>query len=221
MSQQRSTSQGAAAPPVALPALWLRIARGAWLVIAVCFLGLFVASIPVYFTYVRDMCVWTLCTEGPTPPPGVSGLQQLGLSPSGFAALYTTFHTALALIFLAVAGLLCWHPSAERMALFGAVTLLIWGLIGTSQILNPLGVVYPRWQPVLGIVRWLSLACITYFFYLFPDGRFVPSATRWLALAFLALFLPGFVWPGSPLDDATWPVPATSVIQHTYLNSLS
>jgi hypothetical protein len=37
-------------------------------------------------------------------------------------------------------------------------------------------------------------------FFLFPTGRFVPRWTRWVAVGFFVVTLPGFLAPGSPFD---------------------
>jgi hypothetical protein len=41
--------------------------------------------------------------------------------------------------------------------------------------------------------------------YLFPDGRFVPRWSRWFALALIALTVPNFFFPDSPLNWGQWP----------------
>jgi hypothetical protein len=38
-----------------------------------------------------------------------------------------------------------------------------------------------------------------------PDGRFVPRWSRWFALALIALTVPNFFFPDSPLNWGRWP----------------
>jgi hypothetical protein len=57
------------------------------------------------------------------------------------------------------------------------------------------------WLPVQG-VQIVGEVCVVLFFLLFPNGRFVPHWTRWLAVAFIAFVVsrdqfPGF-YSGSP-----------------------
>jgi hypothetical protein len=106
------------------------------------------------------------------------------------------------------------------MALFGAFTLLVWGLATIPRIIDVLGDVSPVWRPVLGGLGWLGIAAFTLFFYLFPDGRFVPGWTRWPALMLIAVFLPGSIWPGSRLDDATWPPAIEGLVLIVWMGSV-
>jgi hypothetical protein len=56
---------------------------------------------------------------------------------------------------------------------------------------------YPAfWFPV-HLLDYVSQVCFGVFFYLFPTGRFVPSWTRWAALASAVFFVPDRLapWP--------------------------
>ena len=54
------------------------------------------------------------------------------------------------------------------------------------------------WFPV-HLLDYVSQVCFGIFFYLFPDGRFVPRWTRFLAVASALLFVPDIFFPDSAL----------------------
>jgi hypothetical protein len=43
------------------------------------------------------------------------------------------------------------------------------------------------------------------FFFLFPNGRFIPRWTRWIVIAFAALFILGTFFPNTLLNAPNWP----------------
>jgi hypothetical protein len=49
--------------------------------------------------------------------------------------------------------------------------------------------------------------------YLFPDGRFVPRWTRWLALLVIFFVSAGTFFPASPLNTDNWPDPLRTLAQ--------
>jgi hypothetical protein len=87
------------------------------------------------------------------------------------------------------------------MALFISFFLLIFG---TSDIASePLLAVVradPAWWVVVQALGFLGNAFSGLFAYLFPDGRFVPRWTVWLALAWIVISFPTYFLPGSALD---------------------
>jgi hypothetical protein len=75
-----------------------------------------------------------------------------------------------------------------------------------SGSIGALGNLDPIWERLNGILNALSLAFVFLFFYLFPDGRFVPRWTRWFALLILAAYAaPTALFPDSPASPENWP----------------
>jgi len=154
---------------------WLAIVRVAWAMVTVLALGLFVASVP------------TLYAQLSNPDEAVRvGLAQLGISANSYAAYRTGFAVVLVLGYCAVAAVIFWRKSHDWMTLFVSLFLVTFG------VTNALGLAGLREAPklpyeFLNFVSWTSAPI---FFYLFPDGRFVPSWTRPLAVILIALQVP-------------------------------
>jgi glycopeptide antibiotics resistance protein len=109
-------------------------------------------------------------------------LHQFGLS-LGFLAAYQVMLDAVSvLVCCALSALLFWRKSADRMALFGAFMLVLFGGAGFTNILqDALAPLSPAWFALIGTLDLLGQSSFMIFFFLFPSGRFVPRWTRWVA----------------------------------------
>jgi hypothetical protein len=87
------------------------------------------------------------------------------------------------------------------MALFGAFVLVVFGGAAlTSETPHALAAAHPAlWFPVR-LLDYLGQVSFCILFYVFPNGRFVPRWTRWLAIAVALLWVPDIFFPGSSLD---------------------
>jgi len=56
------------------------------------------------------------------------------------------------------------------------------------------------------LLNYLGQVSFGVFFYVFPNGRFVPRWTRWLAIAVALLYVPDIFFPGTSLDILVGPV---------------
>jgi signal transduction histidine kinase len=158
-----------------------------WLAVTSVCLVLFVVGIPVYFQYVRSQCIAAACPNAPPPPDGgFAALAAAGISPTFYAGYLTVLSSMYPVVSLAVAALLFQRKPDERMALFGAWMLVLFGMTDWSGIVNTLADVHPLWRLPVRVLTLLGWIAFTTFFYVFPDGRFVPRCTRWLALVLAA-----------------------------------
>ena len=181
----------------------LLLARVAWIVVAGTVLGLDAASIP--YAYARYKAV---CTRGAQvcrdeeilTPEGARTLQELGVSHEFYAVHDVGLSTLVTLVFFMVAAVIFFRRSDEPMALFGSFTLLVFGGAAGAGTMHELADTHPAfWFPV-NLLDYAGQVCFGVFFYLFPDGRFVPRWTRWLAAASMFLFATNIFFPGSVLD---------------------
>ena len=188
MSQpSTATKTGALVSP--LEGGWLFLARVAWIPLTLLVLTLNVVMLPRY-----DAVLQSPCQPGPTcfaiqlTPDDRQLLHQFGLS-LGFVAGYQVMLDAVSvLICCALGALIYWRRSADRMALFCAYMLVLFGGAGFTSILQEtLSSVSPAWFALVGILDLLGQSSFQVFFLLFPSGRFAPRWTRWVAL-FIILY---------------------------------
>jgi len=160
------------APP--LLGRWRVLVQTVWAILVVLVLGFFVLAVPALYT------------QRLAPSDAVAaGLAELGLASSLYAAYWVTIHLVFALVFFVVAGVIAWRKRDDALALFVSLFLVLLGganAATTGAVLAH----YPRLFFLVNFLFFLTVVSLILFFFLFPDGRFVPRPMR----------LPVLVWAG-------------------------
>ena len=190
-STMLETAKGPASPPSKLRTSLLRFLRAAWVVLAVIVIGLDLAGIPIAY----EQAASALTAEDTLE------LREVGISREFYGAYGGVgLSTFVTLVFFAVAAVIFWRRSQDPMALFGSFTLLVFGGAAVTGTMHDLADAHPAfWFPV-NVLDYIGQVAFSAFFYLFPDGKFVPRWTRWLALAIALLFVPATFFPNSPFN---------------------
>ncbi len=181
----------------------LLLARAAWVVLAAIVLGLDAAGIPYAYARYQEPCTGPACVNsGRLTPESLQDLEQFGISPEFYAAYAGVgLSTVVTLVFFAVAAVIFYRRSEDRMALFASFTLLVFG----GAAINDVASAHPAFWFPAHLLNYVGQVSFGVFFSLFPDGRFVPRWTRWLAVAAALLFVPNVFFEGSPLTALTDP----------------
>ena len=163
---------------------WLLIARVAWIVLTLLVLTLNVVMIPRYDAILQAPCQSSVpCFSLQSTAYDRQLLHQTGLT-LGFVAGYQIMLNVVSIVvYHTLAALLFWRKSADRMALFCAFMLVLFGGIASTDILlDTLAPISLIWFALIGTLIVLGQSSFLIFFFLFPSGRFVPRWTRWVAL---------------------------------------
>ena len=194
-------SPSASPAPTTLSGRWLFLARVAWVVVATTALAIIVFSVPSSFEYYSSVCTAASedCSEravGQPTPEGVRALQDAGLSLSRYAFLKVAVDKVADFVWIAVGALIFLRRSDDRMALLVSLFLVSFGPVALDTTdAEALISSQPAWLlPVRGVVV-VGEVCAMLFFLLFPGGRFMPSWTRWLAVAFSAFLVSRSLFP--------------------------
>jgi len=203
-------------PPVPLPApmtvdlssetsgglhgRWLLLARGSWIALVVLTLGLFFVSLPVYIAQLQTICTGTACAEQQLYLDQAEALQGIGLSLDAYVAYMVALTLASVALCVVVSTLIVWRRSHDRMAMLVALMLVTLGPIETMS--TRLTIPSP-WQGPMACFFFLALGLLVLVFSLFPDGRFVPSFTRWTLVVFLIGQVPSIFFPDAPVTRNT------------------
>jgi hypothetical protein len=186
--------------PILLSGRRLAVARLVSMVLAASAAGVSILGLPALYAEFR-----TLEYLDPAARAVVQdNLANLGLSVGFYAAYLLVFGATLTLACFAVAALIFWRRSDEPMALFVAVLLALLGATFSGSI-GALGDVAPFWERLNGVLDALSVTFVFLFFYLFPDGRFVPRWIRLSVFLILAYAVPTVLFPNSPVSPDNWP----------------
>ncbi|HXZ04473.1 MAG TPA: hypothetical protein VEH81_06540, partial [Ktedonobacteraceae bacterium] len=169
-------------PEMSLHGSGLLIARIAWIVLTLIILTLNIVMIPRYYAALLAHC---------TPGPECYAislnvydrllLHQFGISRGFVAAWQVMLDAVSVLVCCALGTLIFWRKSSDRMALFCAFMLVLFGGAGYTGILqDTLAPLSTAWFVLIGTLDLLGQCSFMIFFFLFPGGRFVPYWTRWL-----------------------------------------
>jgi hypothetical protein len=194
---------------------WLLLTRVVWFCILGLTIGLLVFSVPL-----RIESLLRRCDRPDCDPTRLTSAEMQVLEQTGSVSLYVGYqialNTAFVLMFCAAATLIFWRKSDTRIGLYVSTMLLIYSLGATSTV-DYLLVSYPALTTPAMLLNVVGGILLGVFFYLFPDGRFVPRWTVWLVpLVVVREFANSFL-PYSPLPTVlVFAVLATGLYAQVY-----
>jgi signal transduction histidine kinase len=196
--------------PQRISGRWLVFARIAWGVAAVLAVVLFGASLSIYHNQLQTACTNGACAVDQLTPESMRTLERLGYSVSFYAAYLIALKVAFVVVWCLIAGVIVWRAPEDQIALFVALMLVTFS-VAIPGVLPALTTAYPGWRLPVYSVGYLGFGSAILFFYTFPDGRFLPHWTCWLAVAWLVLVGHGIFVPNSPFFGNTWLSPIVFV----------
>jgi len=188
---------------------WLTLARAAWVLFAVLALGLFSAAIPIRFSQLMTILPSGNTTTMQLSPEEADLLRQHGFSLTFYALYFVTVEVIFATVFTAIGFLVFWRKPEDWLALFISLTLITFGVIipATLRALDRPGSGIEWLVHLLQVLGWGSFFT---FFYLFPNGQFVP---RWTLMGPLLFAGGGLIWLLFPTANLFgWPLPLALLV---------
>jgi len=180
---------------------WLVLARVMWLAVVVLVLALFVASIPVFIGILHSGCATAVC-HALNPSYSVKQIQAAGFSLNFYLTYFYTVLAIFGLGFLIIGAVIFWLKSHDFMAFYTSLALVTFAIgFNTSTLVAFL----PEWWLPIQMIAFFGSVFFGTFFYLFPNGRFVPRWTRWLVVGWVFYSVIDYFFPNSPLEKS-WPI---------------
>jgi hypothetical protein len=152
-------------------------------------------GLPVWFRGMHAACADTplACQQqARLTTAELESLRAEGWSAVNYAVYMLVTRSLVKALCVSLAAVIFWRQPRSRMAFITSLFLLI-GL--ESTIPEALARAEPAWWLPTRAAGYVAVVCFALFFYLFPNGQFVPGWTR-LPAAVWALLL----FPASPLD---------------------
>ena len=202
--QATRRSDRSGAPETRLRGRRLLLARVAWGAAVTLLVVSFLAKLLAYYALLQTICTGAACgLEQPTPD-SAQALQKLGLSVSTYATFTLALTLALAFLCFTLAAVIFWRKSDDWMALLVALAVVATVTLNGNAVFGS----HSTWGVLTNVVAVLGSGVYVLVLALFPDGRFVPSFTRWLLLcwAFSGMVVPFFpdAFFGWPLYNLLW-----------------
>ena len=212
MAPAQNTNLGNAESRNALPrelrGRRLFLARALWVGVVSLTAIIFAFSIPVHLADLHRICAAGPCVAGQLKPADVRALGYLGVSIDLYTAYVLALDLVVALGFCVVGAVIFWRRSREPGPLFASFSLMVFGLTWPDTFDSALH--HSPWGNLAGFLTQLGLVSLFVFFFIFPDGRFVPRWSRWVVLLFSAMPVLYVLFPHSFLVET--PMPANLLI---------
>ncbi|MDQ3249229.1 MAG: hypothetical protein M3Q45_08480 [Chloroflexota bacterium] len=159
-------------------ALWLALFGFALITLA--------TSLPLAYSRLTTVCAVAPCPVDQLSPEGARHLAEQGLSLQFYAGYSIVLVVIFATVYCALAALIFWLRPHDRMARFVSFVLLVFGVF-TTEMVDGLLAIGGFWEWTLPLLTIFGVVGFCNLLYLFPDGRFVPHWTRWLALTWVLI----------------------------------
>ncbi len=181
----------------------LFLARSLWVGVVSLTALIFAASVPVHLADLTRTCATEPCVAGQLAPEEVRALGDLGVSIDAYTAYVLALDFVVALGFCAVGAVIFWRKSREPGALFVSFALMVFGLTWPDTFDSAM--YHPVWGDVARFLTQLGLSSLFAFFFVFPDGRFVPRWSRWVVPFIFVMPVINVLSPGSFLAEPPMP----------------
>lgn len=139
-------------------------------------------------------------------------LYMLGMDASTYGLLAVVLDLIFILAHHTIALVIFLRRNDDGMALLVSLALI------ANGAMIPLALTYSQLQAnpivhgLVNLVIYLSLVSSILLLYAFPDGRFRPDWTRWMAILWALLCLPAIFAPELPISLPSWPTPLQVVV---------
>ena len=165
--------------------------------------GVAVAALPIAFAVGLAVCLTrigerpeVLATADWTPGGLRAVLAGWGVPIGWYVGYWALLELAIVAVTAAAAYVILRGPVSPFRGYLAAVLLL--HATAGGAVLPVLAAFHPWLEPVGGLLQGIAWFALFPLAYVFPDGRFVPGWTRWLLVAWAALFLVLLLGPPEP-----------------------
>lgn len=181
---------------------WLHLVQLLWLCVVVPAYVLLLANIPAYFASLHVLhASGAQVFTGQLSIDDLRALHAWGLSLDLYAASLVVFTLLFQLSYACVGALLFWRRPDTRVAIFTSFALMMLPFGFANITLQALPT---DWTWFIRTVSALGNGGLLLCAFVFPDGRYVPSWTRWLVLLMLVYWGAFAIVPSMGLDRSVF-----------------
>lgn len=116
-------------------------------------------------------------------------MEGLGLPVDMMSTFWPLTNMGFAIVFFVIALVIFWRAPDVWMGLVVSFTLVFLGAVFFTESDDALWRARPELRWLLAVVYGLGYSALMFFFFYFPDGKFVPRAKRWRAAAIPLILL--------------------------------
>jgi hypothetical protein len=165
-----------------------------WAALVLLTLGLYIFAIPLRYQGLTTAAISTVGRgEHQLTVHEAFTLSQSGIPITSYALYTTALEVATTAAYVLVGFLLFVRKSSDLLVAFSSLTLIMAGAATSGLFVLLVESPIPLLSLVSRIIVLVATICIFSLVYTFPDGRFVPSWMRWIALATVVALILDFV----------------------------
>lgn len=154
--------------------------------------ALYIGGIPKYYTALAGKCI----TQGCGNLVPIMPLPEQGLSLEHYALLFVLIDCIFTFVFYTTSTIVLWKGFREPMGLLAALAMVSFGTSFPSLVMvaSEGSIFAHSWFMFVSMLGWISLSL---FFFLFPDGMFVPRWTRFVFILIVFVDVLNFLYEGN------------------------
>jgi signal transduction histidine kinase len=178
---------------------WLTLARVFQILIICLTIGLFIINIPLNYEQRSTICETDPCPPNQLSIRSVQELENVGMSVHDLVTLTISLDTFIAVIFTACAIIIFIRKPNDLFTIFVTIMLVTFGTATFTGGMRGIASAYPQLEWLTQTIAMIGSVGILAFFFVFPNGRFIP---RWTVAIFIGWFLfqlPRYYFPNSLL----------------------
>ncbi len=183
-----------------LPASRTMILARVFQTLVICLaIGLFIVNVPLKYEQSSVICEIEPCPSNQLSIRSLQALETVGMTLSELVTLLIAIDILIALVFTTCAIVIFIRKPNDPFTIFVTIMLVAFGTATFTGGLSGIAVAYPQFRWLTQTISMIGSVAILVFFYVFPNGRFVP---RWTFAVFVGWFLyqlPRYYLPNSAL----------------------
>jgi hypothetical protein len=184
--------------------------RLTWAALVLLTVALFGAGLPEFHRVMATPCHTESCNLLQLSQEDAQTASDIGLSLGLYAAFFSAQVVVTVGLFIVTSALIVWRKPNNRMAEFVSIGFVTWGPTYTASVTEALVAAYPWWSLPVSLLQGLGIWLLLVFGFIFPNGRFVPRWSRYLAIAAVAITIA--LAMGSPTRIVSFPETALEVV---------
>jgi signal transduction histidine kinase len=186
--------------PAKRSSLWWMSARIVQVLVVCLAVGLFFISLPINYEKRSVVCTSAPCSADQLTSASVQALEQVGLTVEGFAGITVAFDLLVAAVFTISAVVIFARKPNDLFILFVTIMLVTFGTATFTGGMKGVSGAYPQLEWLVSTITLFGNCAFLAFFFLFPNGRFVPKWTSGILAGWFLFQLPRYFFPDSPLN---------------------
>jgi predicted Ser/Thr protein kinase len=177
-----ATSKSASS--VRLSPSWAQALRWLWIAFTTMSLILLVISLPQNYQGSRVICDGEDCAFININSENAARYEEGGVSLEFRSLIITIAGAISAIIFVVIASIIFFSRPNDLIAIMTAFAFVGAGITGPIDFLQPDNIF---WEIGLRILQGVGSVSLAGFFFIFPNGRFVPRWTQWVFIIFIPI----------------------------------